>query len=180
VFARLRAQGVRRVTILRPKPPTFSTRSSESWYDAHRLRYADLLTLRDVLSAWQTVLDLQVGSALVSLMGDVAPERLRWRGVYGCAAGRRICTIWPDGQLTPCSFLADLSAGNVCQTSFAELWARGEGWEPLRDPRVRLQGGCADCAILSQCGGVPCVARHETGHWAGELFAGDTECPEIA
>ena len=67
-------------------------------------------------------------------MGDAAPAHLRWRGVYGCAAGRRICTVWPDGQVTPCSFLADLSAGNVCQMPFAELWARGEGWERLRDP----------------------------------------------
>ena len=91
-----------------------------------------------------------------------------------------MCTIWPDGRVTPCSFLADLRAGNVCQTSFAELWARGEGWERLRDPRTRLQGGCADCAIVSQCSGARCVARYETGHTAGELFAGDTECPRIA
>jgi hypothetical protein len=108
VLAQLRTQGVRQVTILRPKPPAFSTKTGEAWYDAHRLRHADLLTLRDVLNAWQGMLDLEVGSALVCLMGGAAPERLRWRGVYGCAAGRRICTVWPGGQLTPCSFLADL------------------------------------------------------------------------
>jgi radical SAM protein with 4Fe4S-binding SPASM domain len=113
-------------------------------------------------------------------MGDAAPAHLYWRGVHGCAAGRRICTVWPDGELTPCSFLADLSAGNLCQTPFAELWARGEGWEQLRYLRPRLQGGCADCAIVSQCGGARCVARYETGHRADELFAGDTECRRIA
>jgi pyrroloquinoline quinone biosynthesis protein E len=180
VLGQLRAQGVRQVTILRPKPPAFSTEASEVWYDAHRLRRADLLTLRDVLSVWQKVLDLQVGSALVGLMGDAAPAHLRWRGVCGCTAGRRICTVWPDGRITPCSFLADLSAGNVCQVPFAELWARGEGWEQLRDPRARLQGGCADCTIVAQCSGACCVARYETGHTAGELFPGDTECPRIA
>ena len=57
VLAQLRAQGVRRVTILRPKPPAFSTKAGKAWYDAHRLRRADLLTLRDVLNAWQGVLD---------------------------------------------------------------------------------------------------------------------------
>ncbi len=77
--------------------------------------------LRAVLNAWQGVLGLKVRSALVCPMGDAAPERLRWRGVYGCAAGRRICTVWPDGQVTSCSSLTDLSAGNVCQTSFADL-----------------------------------------------------------
>jgi pyrroloquinoline quinone biosynthesis protein E len=179
VLAQLRARDVRQVTILRPKPPAFSTKTSELWYDAHRLRRADLLTLRDVLNAWQGMLDLEVGSALVGLMGDVVPAHLRWRGVYGCMAGRRICTVWPDGQMTPCSFLADLSAGNVCQTSFTELWARGEGWEWLRDPSIRLQSGCGGCTIVAQCGNVPCVARYETSHRADELFAGDSECPGI-
>ena len=45
VLAQLRTQGVRHVTILRPKPPAFSTKASEAWYDAHRLRRAALLTL---------------------------------------------------------------------------------------------------------------------------------------
>ena len=136
--------------------------------------------LRDILNVWHWVLDLEVGSALACLVDDAAPAHLRWRSVYGCAAGRRICTVWPDGQLTPCSFLADLSAGNVCRAPFAELWARGEGWEWLRDPRAQLQGGCADCTIVSQCSGARCVARYETGHTACELFAGDTECPRTA
>jgi radical SAM protein with 4Fe4S-binding SPASM domain len=178
VFAHLWTQGVQQVTILRPKPPAFSTKASEGWYAAHRLRRGDLLTLRDVLSAWQGVLDLEVGSALVCLMSDAELARLRWRGVYGCAAGRRICTVWPDGQVTPCSFLADLSTGNVCQTPFAELWACGEGWERLRDPGDRLEGGCSDCDIVSQCGGARCVTRYETGY-VGWLFSGDTECPRI-
>jgi radical SAM protein with 4Fe4S-binding SPASM domain len=143
------------------------------------LRRTDLLALRGILNAWQGLLRLEVGSALVSLMGDVAPAHLKWRGVHGCAAGRRICTVWPDGRVTPCSFLADLSAGNACQVSFADLWGRGEGWERLRDPSGRYQGDCADCAILSQCGGARCVARYETRHMTSERLAEDTGCPRI-
>jgi len=164
VLAQLRAQGVRRVTTLRPKPPAFPTKASEAWYDTHRLRHVDLLTLRDVLNAWQRMLGLEVDSALVCLMGGVAPECLRRRGVYGCTAGRRICTVWPDGRVTPCSFLADLSAGNLHQRPFAELWAHGEGWERLREPRARLKGGCSDCNIVPRCGGAPCVDRYEADH----------------
>jgi radical SAM protein with 4Fe4S-binding SPASM domain len=180
VLAQLRTQGVRRVTILRPKPPALPTKASEGWYDSHRLRHVDLLVLRDVLNAWLGMLDLEVGSALVCTMGDTAPAHLRWRGVYGCTAGRRICTVWPDGRVTPCSFLADLSAGNVCQASFAELWACGEGWERLRDPRARLEGGCSDCDVVSQCGGARCITRYETRHSAGGLFPGDKDCPGLA
>ena len=173
VLARLRTLGVRWVTILRPKPPAAPSEISRAWYEANRLRRADLLRLRDVLSAWQGALHLEVDSALAGLMGHANPATLRWRGVYGCAAGRRICTVWPDGSVTPCSFLADLSAGNARHTSFAELWERGKNWEVLRDPTARPQGGCAGCDIALQCGGARCVARYE----CGDLFGGDAECP---
>ena len=172
-LARLQTLGVRWVTILRPKPPATSSRPSTAWYNANRLHRADLLRLRTILDGWQGVLRIEVDSALVGLMGDANPAFLRQRGIHGCTAGRRICTVWPDGRVTPCSFLVDLSVGNARQTPFAELWEREENWGMLRDPTIQLQGGCADCDIASQCGGARCVARHEHG----DLFAGDTECP---
>jgi radical SAM protein with 4Fe4S-binding SPASM domain len=185
VLARLQALGVRQVTILRPKPPAIPSDEGRAWYEANKLRRAELLCLRDLLNAWQGVLHLEVDSALVSLMGDVDPALLRWRGIYGCTAGRRICTVWPNGRVTACSFLADLSAGDVRQVPFAELWRRGKNWEVLRDPAGRPQGGCADCDIATQCGGARCVARHEhrdgatvpSGRWIEGLLVGDVECP---
>jgi radical SAM protein with 4Fe4S-binding SPASM domain len=176
VLARLQALGVRRVTLLRPKPPAVPTEAGRAWYEANRLRRTDLLYLREVLNAWQGVLRIEVGSALVGLMGDAEPALLRRRGVYGCAAGRRMCTVWPDGRVTPCSFLADLDAGNVRQMPFDALWARGQGWERLRDPVAQSDGDCAGCAAEPQCGGAHCVARYERG----DLFTGDAECPHQA
>jgi len=78
--------------------------------------------------------------------------------------------------VTPCSFLADLSAGNVRQTPFAELWQCGENWEALRDANARPQGLCAGCDVASLCGGVRCIARYEQG----DLLAGDAVCPHAA
>jgi radical SAM protein with 4Fe4S-binding SPASM domain len=170
VLAQLHALGLRRVTLLRPKPPTIATSKGLAWYQTNRLCRVDLLRLRGVLTAWQRVLHLEVDCALVSLMGHANPRLLRRRGIYGCTAGRRICTIWPDGRVTPCSFLADLCAGNVRHTPFAELWARGKSWKPLRYPAAPLPGGCA---AAPQCGGASCIARHERGG----LLAGDAECP---
>ena len=172
-LARIQALGVRRVTVLRPKPSATFTEEQRHWYHAHRLRRADLLRLRDILNGWQGALELEVGSALVSLMGDASAVTLRQRGVYGCAAGRRICTVWPDGRVTPCSFLSDLDAGDVCWTPFAELWRRGQYWTRLRDPTTRSAGGCAGCAHLAPCGGAICVARYE----GEDMFSGDPECP---
>jgi MoaA/NifB/PqqE/SkfB family radical SAM enzyme len=172
-LARLRALGVRQVTILRPKPSAFLSQAGTTWYEANQLCRADLIRLRDVLNNWRGMLHLEVDSALVGLMGDTRPTLLRWRGVYGCVAGRRICTVWPDGRVTPCSFLADLSAGNVRQVPFAELWKRGETWAALRDPTIQPRGSCVGCGVVSQCGGARCVARHE----CGDLMGGDVECP---
>jgi radical SAM protein with 4Fe4S-binding SPASM domain len=181
VLARLQMLGVRHVTVLRPKPPAASSGGNSAWYDANRLCRTDLLRLRDVLNGWQGALELEVDSALVGLMGDVDPALLRWRGIHGCTAGRRICTVWPDGRVTPCSFLADLSAGNARHAPFAELWERGENWTPLRDSAAQLQGGCAHCDVVPQCGGAPCVARYGRGddsaRPAEALLVGDAECP---
>ncbi|MBN1936831.1 MAG: SPASM domain-containing protein [Anaerolineae bacterium] len=171
IFARLLSLGVGQATLLRPKPPSLPG-GDAAWYAANRLRRADLICLRRVLTAWQGALRLHIDSALVGLMGDVPPSRLRQRGVYGCAPGRRICTVWPDGQVTPCSFLGDLVAGNAREMPFAVLWARGQGWERLRDP-ARLPGGrCAGCAVAAQCGGTRCIARCEQG----DLDGGDDAC----
>jgi radical SAM protein with 4Fe4S-binding SPASM domain len=179
VLARIQSLGVRRVTVLRPKPPATPAGADTAWYVRNRLRRADLLRLGTVLNVWQGVLALEVDSALVSLMGDAGPAHLRWRGIHRCTAGRRICTVWPDGRVTPCSFLGDLDTGNVRQTPFVELWKRGRNWELLRDPSTRPQGSCTGCAVALHCGGARCIARYDnraTSIRPG-LSAGDIECP---
>lgn len=170
ILAQLRALGVRRVTLLRPKPAA----ANAAWYEANRLCRTDLLRLRATLREWQGALELEVDSALVNLMGDLGPAFLRRRAAYGCAGGRRICTVWPDGTVTPCSFLADLHAGNARRAPFADLWRRGEHWEPLRDAHARPQGHCTGCDVASLCGGARCIARYEQG----DLRTGDRACPQ--
>jgi radical SAM protein with 4Fe4S-binding SPASM domain len=185
VLARLRAAGIQRVTVLRPKPPAIPGDGDTAWYDGNRLRRTDLLRLRAVLNAWQRALALEVDSALVSLMCDAGPPRLRRRGIHGCTAGQRICTVWSDGRVTPCSFLGDLDAGNVRHVPFAELWKRGRNWEMQRDPDARPQGSCTGCVVAVHCGGARCIARYDRSYAAGSLqdtlssrvFAGDAECP---
>jgi radical SAM protein with 4Fe4S-binding SPASM domain len=180
VLAQLRALGVQRVTVLRPKPPAIPGDGDTAWYDSNRLRRADLLRLRAVLTAWQGALALEVDSALVGLMSNANPIHLRWRGIHGCTAGQRICTVWPDGRVTPCSFLGDLAAGNVRHMPFAELWKKGRHWELLRDPSALQQGSCTDCAVAVHCGAARCTARYDnraTPIYLG-LLAGDSECPQ--
>jgi radical SAM protein with 4Fe4S-binding SPASM domain len=150
LFAHLHTLGVRRVTILRPKPPAAAQPAGAAWYDANRLRPADLQRLRAILTAWRGALALEVDCALTGLLADAPPAILHRRGIYGCTAGRRICTVWSDGRVTPCSFLADRNAGDVRRTPFAELWQRGQNWELLRDPAAWSGHACAVCDITQQ------------------------------
>jgi MoaA/NifB/PqqE/SkfB family radical SAM enzyme len=183
VLARLQALGIRRVTVLRPKPPVIPGSVSTAWYHSNRLRRADLLRLRAVLNAWQGALALEVDCALVGLMRNAGPARLRWRGIHGCTSGRRICTVWPDGRVTPCSFLGDLDAGNVRCIPFVELWKQGQNWELLRDSTTD-----GDRAAAMHCGGAPCIARREKSHAAQSfqaafnagLLACNAECPSCS
>jgi len=185
VLARLRALGIQRVIVLRPKPPAIPGDSDTAWYDNNRLRRADLLRLRVVLNSWQAVLALEVDSALVNLMCDAGPSHLRRRGIHGCTAGQRICTVWPDGRVTPCSFLGNLDAGNVRHMPFAELWKRGRNWEMQRDSDAWPQDGCTGCVVAVYCGGARCIACYDRSYAAGSLqdtlssgvFAGAAECP---
>ena len=150
LFAHLHMLGVRRVTILRPKPPVMPQPNGLAWYDANQLRRADLQRLRATLSAWRGALALEVDCALTGLMAELPPAILHRRGIYGCTAGRRICTVWPDGRVTPCSFLADRSAGDMRRTPFAELWQRGQNWELLRAPVAWPGHACAVCDTTLQ------------------------------
>jgi hypothetical protein len=45
-----------------------------------------LLRLRAILNTWQGALRLEVGSALVGLMGDAPSAFLSQRAIYGCTA----------------------------------------------------------------------------------------------
>jgi AdoMet-dependent heme synthase len=79
---------------------------------------------------------------------------LEMRFTKGCLAGTAYCIISPRGEVQPCAYL-NISAGNVRQTPFSEIWRDGEIFKRLRTNE--LQGGCAACNYKDICGG--CRAR---------------------
>jgi AdoMet-dependent heme synthase len=81
-------------------------------------------------------------------------------GGKGCIAGQTICLIDAFGEVQPCSYLA-VSAGNVKQTPFREIWESSPLLQELRDFE-RYQGRCGSCEYLNVCGG--CRARAEAIH----------------
>jgi radical SAM protein with 4Fe4S-binding SPASM domain len=82
-----------------------------------------------------------------------------------CPAGKYYCRITPEGDVTPCPYMP-VSAGNLRQVSFAELWARGRVFQDLREPR--LGGRCGACEFQVICGGCRCRAYATSGDYLAE------------
>ena len=89
----------------------------------------------------------------------------------GCMAGTEYCRITPSGDVTPCPYMT-LTAGNVRQQSFSEIWRTSPVLTALRDPE-RLGGRCGSCEFKELCGGCRCRA------YAGfdDYLAEDPGCP---
>jgi len=84
----------------------------------------------------------------------------------GCLAGQTVCFVSRTGEVQPCGYLP-VSAGNVLETRFADLWQDSELFAALRDPR-RLRGKCGACGFKTVCGGCRARAFAASGDFLGE------------
>ncbi|MEQ1847557.1 MAG: radical SAM protein, partial [Nitrospira sp.] len=53
----------------------------------------------------------------------------------GCLAGTNYARVTPNGELTPCPYMP-LSAGNIRQQSFVDLWERSDIFNSFRYPQL--------------------------------------------
>jgi AdoMet-dependent heme synthase len=82
-----------------------------------------------------------------------------------CPAGKYYCRITPEGDVTACPYMP-VSAGNLRQVGFAELWERGRVFTDLREPK--LGGRCGACEFQEVCGGCRCRAYATFGDYLAE------------
>src|SRR2546427_2136317 len=82
----------------------------------------------------------------------------------GCLAGTTYARVTPEGNLPPCPYMP-LSAGNVREVSFVDLWERSEVFDSFREPK--LKGKCADCEYSDICGGWRARPYSAHGGWLG-------------
>lgn len=73
----------------------------------------------------------------------------------GCLAGSGVCFVSHAGEIYPCGYLP-VSAGNVRQQHFRDIWDNAEVFRILRDPD-NLKGKCGHCEFRRVCMG--CRAR---------------------
>ncbi len=86
---------------------------------------------------------------------------------HGCAAGRGFVYIKANGEVWPCPFV-EVSAGNVRQKPFDEIWRSSEVFLNLRDRENLLKGKCGQCRYNGICGGCRGRAKAYTGDYLGE------------
>jgi radical SAM protein with 4Fe4S-binding SPASM domain len=82
-----------------------------------------------------------------------------------CPAGKYYCRITPEGDVTPCPYMP-VAAGNLRQSSFAELWDQSPVFSDLREPK--LGGRCGACEFSKLCGGCRCRAYATYGDYLAE------------
>jgi radical SAM protein with 4Fe4S-binding SPASM domain len=82
-----------------------------------------------------------------------------------CPAGKYYCRITPVGDVTPCPYMP-VAAGNLRDTSFADLWRGAPVFEDLREPK--LGGRCGVCEFSKICGGCRCRAYATHGDYLAE------------
>jgi AdoMet-dependent heme synthase len=82
-----------------------------------------------------------------------------------CPAGKYYCRITPEGEVTPCPYMP-VSAGNLRQASFAEIWRDARVLNELRESAVG--GRCGACEFSKICGGCRCRAYAASGDYLAE------------
>src|SRR2546427_2663917 len=82
-----------------------------------------------------------------------------------CPAGKYYCRITPEGDVTPCPYMP-VAAGNLRQSSFADLWRHAPVFDDLREPK--LGGRCGACEFSKVCGGCRCRAYATYGDYLAE------------
>ncbi len=87
----------------------------------------------------------------------------------GCLAGTAYCIISPVGNVQPCAYM-DLTAGNVREKPFPEIWRHNPVFNRLRG--MEYGGGCGICRYRKICGG--CRARALFYH--GDYMAEEPWC----
>jgi len=83
----------------------------------------------------------------------------------GCLAGTNYARVTPNGDVTPCPYMP-LSAGNIRDKSFADLWEQSPIFDSFRYPQ--LKGRCGDCEYSEICGGCRARPYVDHGDWMDE------------
>lgn len=118
----------------------------------------------------QSLVDIELKPTCAPQFMRIAREMgVKTRFSRGCLAGTAYCIISPVGNVQPCAYL-DISAGNVRERPFSEIWSGNPVFDRLRS--LEYSGGCGVCQYRKICGG--CRAR--AWYYSGDYMAEEPWC----
>ncbi|MCY2990156.1 MAG: SPASM domain-containing protein [Planctomycetota bacterium] len=168
----LQQAGLRRVTLLRYKPPADVAEWRRAKLPAKSLREFES-RLPEVLRRHPDIA-LRLDCALSFLQRHLGAAEALAQGLRGCVAGHRILALAPDGSAFPCSQLVHprFCAGNLLGDPIEEFWAKSPVLRRYRlfRSKVAFQAtACGLCAARDHCGGCRVFAADGWGE--------EPECP---
>ncbi|WP_069807479.1 radical SAM/SPASM domain-containing protein [Vulcanisaeta thermophila] len=93
-----------------------------------------------------------------------------------CSAGRKVMSIYPNGDVYPCQFFNDKPMGNVRRDRLTEIWLKPrmntELVIRLRERRYGESSPCGRCPYLPYCGG----CRVRAGAFNNDPWSMDPIC----
>ncbi len=121
---------------------------------------------------WSRVLNGSIGLHMPWEFLFLPPEK---RYPAPCEAGYLRLWINSNGDIFPCSYMADISIGNIHRDSIGDVWNNSPMLKALRDPAL-LKGPCATCAYRDGCRG---GCRGLAYFLEGDYLCSDPYCPIV-
>lgn len=172
IIALLYDSGLRRITLLRYKPPPTIIRwKKENPKKEVLQRLPYLLTL--LPNKFQG-LQFRLDCASTFLHNHVDVNRAEREGLRGCIAGSRILALAPDASIYPCSQLVSPQhrVGDVLNDSLEVLWESSpvmKKYRTFRKKKSYRETWCGLCKAKEFCGGCRVFAFNSLG--------GEPNCP---
>jgi heme b synthase len=98
--------------------------------------------------------------------GDAGRRGALHAATRGCLAGTGVCFVSHTGKVYGCGYMP-IEAGDLRQTSLAEIWQTSEFFAELRD-LDELKGKCGRCGYARVCGGCRARAYGSSGDYLAE------------
>ena len=98
--------------------------------------------------------------------GDGGQRGALHAATRGCLAGTGVCFVSHTGKVYGCGYMP-IVAGDLRQTSLAEIWQTSEFFAELRD-LGELKGKCGRCGYARVCGGCRARAYGSSGDYLAE------------
>ncbi|MHA1304354.1 MAG: radical SAM/SPASM domain-containing protein [Candidatus Heimdallarchaeaceae archaeon] len=164
--------GAHTLNFLRVKPPIVK---GSTWVKDESLSPAQHKKLSEMLYYANSLTKITVDASFCFLFNHLSSNEMYERGMWGCSAAQRFCTISPEGHVLACSHMHhhwDIGNGE-----FDRAW-KGESkvFQQFRELNAKITGACAFCSIKETCKGCRAIVELLNGNF----WSSDPQCLKLA